>query len=298
MPGTWTRSAVAAAVLLTALGLLTAGLDAQTTAADVEAVLARAAERVEQYIARAQRIVFVEKTSIQYVRSDLTPEGFPRILESDLRVESDADDDGDGTSGPRVVRELRRVNGRAPRKRDDNDCLDPNPISAEPLTFLLPAQRNKYVFTWAGPGKGKDRNMVMVDFKERGGGKPEVKERTDRAGGEGCYSIDLPGRGRGRVWLDATTFEVVRIDQRINGHVDIRVPDKKNRHPGMPEFQVIERLDTSIRYKPFSFSDPEESMLLPESIETLMVVRGMQSYRMQQTFSNYRRFVTAGRLVK
>jgi hypothetical protein len=295
MSGTSTRSRLACA-LGAAVGLLVAGLAAQTAPADIEEVLARAAERVEEYVARAQRIVVVERTMIQYVRSDLTPEGFARVLESDLRVESDAADDGDGSSEPKVVRELKRVNGHPPRKKDDHDCLDPNPISPEPLTFLLPAQREKYAFTWAGPAKGKDKKMVMVDFRELGSGKPEVTERSDR--GDGCYSIELPGRGRGRVWLDASTFEVLRIDQRINAQVDIRVPDRKNHRFGFPDVQVIERLDMSIRYKPFSFSDPEEVVLLPESIDTLMVVRGMQSYRMRQTFSNYRRFVTGGRLIK
>jgi hypothetical protein len=285
-----------ACMLATAVGLIAGVLTAQTSPVDLDEILARAAARVEEYIARAQRIVFVEKTIIQYVRSDMTPEGFARVLESDLRVESDAADDGDASSEPRVVRELKRVNGHLPRKKDDQDCLDPNPISSEPLTFLLPAQREKYVFTWAGPGKGKDKNVVMLDFRELGSGKPEVTERSDR--GDGCYSIDLPGRGRGRVWLDASTFEVLRIDQRINAQVDIRVPDRRNRHFGFPDLQVIERLDTSIRYKSFSFSDPEEVVLLPESIDTLMLVRGMQSYRMRQTFSNYRRFVTGGRLVK
>ena len=285
-------------MLATAVGLMAGVLTAQTSPVDLDEILARAAARVEEYIARAQRIVFVEKTIIQYVRSDMTPQGFARVLESDLRVESDAADDGDASSEPRVVRELKRVNGHLPRKKDDQDCLDPNPISSEPLTFLLPAQREKYVFTWAGPGKGKDKNVVMLDFRELGSGKPEVTERSDR--GDGCYSIDLPGHGhgRGRVWLDASTFEVLRIDQRINAQVDIRVPDRRNRRFGFPDLQVIERLDTSIRYKSFSFSDPEEVVLLPESIDTLMLVRGMQSYRMRQTFSNYRRFVTGGRLVK
>ena len=294
MPGTWTRNGAA---LVTAFGLLIAALSAQAPSADVDDVIARAAARVEQYIARAQRIVLVERTFIQHVRSDLTPQGFSRVVESDLRVESDP---GDGTlesSEAKVVRQLRSVNGHAPRKNDEQGCLDPNPISPEPLTFLLPARRDKYTFTMAGPGKGKDKNTVMVDFREHGGGRPEVTEMPER--GEGCYNIDVPGRGRGRVWLDASTYDVLRIDQRISGWVDFRVPEtKKNRRIDLPDFQVLERLDTSIRYKPIAFRDPEETMLLPESIDTLMVVRGMQSYRMRQVFSDYRRFTTSGRLVK
>jgi len=281
--------------LSAALPLLTAVAAAQAPA-KLDEVLRRVATHVEEYFARAQKIVCVEKTMIQYVRSDLTPQGFSRVLEADLRVESDpADGQADGSSEAKVVRELRKVNGHRPRVKDDQDCLDPNPISPEPLAFLLPAQRRNYAFMLAGPGKGKDRNTLMVDFRELGTGKPEIRERADKR--EGCFSIDLPGRARGRVWLDVSTYEVLRVDQWI-GRVDFRVPDPKNRRMGLSDVAVLERLNTSIRYKPVAFLDPAETVLLPESIETLMIVRGMQSFRMRQEFSSYRRFVTGGRLVK
>jgi hypothetical protein len=62
---------------------------------------------------------------------------------------------------------------------------------------------------------------------------------------------------------------------------------------------VVERHDTTIKYKTVTFADPEEALLLPESIETLSVFRGgLESIRHRQEFSNYRRFVTGGRLVK
>ena len=47
------------------------------------------------------------------------------------------------------------------------------------------------------------------------------------------------------------------------------------------------------------FRDPDEEMLLPESIDDLKVYRGgLQSTRRSQTFSDYRRFLTGARLVK
>ena len=47
------------------------------------------------------------------------------------------------------------------------------------------------------------------------------------------------------------------------------------------------------------FNDPDEAMILPESIDTLIVVRGgLESTRSHQTFTDYRRFLTAGRIVK
>jgi len=260
-------------------------------------LLDRVGEKIEQYFARAQSVVFVETTTIQYIGSNLSPQGFARVLESEVRVESvPADGDSDGSSETKVLRELRKVNGHARRSGDDrNNCLDPNPVSPEPLAFLLPEQRSGYEFRWAGYGKGKDRHKIMVEFRELGSGRPEVTERPDR--GEGCFTIEIPGRARGRVWIDASTYEVLRVDQRIAGLIDFRLPPIKPR-TGLDDLQVLERLDTSIRYKTVPFRDPEEVALLPESIDTLMIVRGMSSYRMKQVFSDYRRFVAGARLVK
>ena len=94
-----------------------------------------------------------------------------RVTESELRIETDPGD-GDGDSGgeAKVVRVIRKINGRATRerekdKKDRAGCTDPNPLSPEPLAFLLPAHRSEYAFTLAGRGKGKDRDLLLLDYK-------------------------------------------------------------------------------------------------------------------------------------
>jgi hypothetical protein len=49
-----------------------------------------------------------------------------------------------------------------------------------------------------------------------------------------------------------------------------------------------------------TFRDPDETLMVPASIESLTIVRnaGVPRLRTTQTFSNYRRFVTGGRIVK
>jgi hypothetical protein len=48
-----------------------------------------------------------------------------------------------------------------------------------------------------------------------------------------------------------------------------------------------------------AFTEPHETLMLPVSIETLTIVRnaGAPRVRKTQEFSNYRRFVTGGRVV-
>src|SRR6185436_4893639 len=104
--------------------VLAAGLSAQVPG-DLASTLARVGDRVRQYYSRAQSIMCIERVTVQPLRSDLGPDGFGRVLEYELRIDWDAADDVDGPPEARVVRELRKVNGRPPRPNDNEGCLDP-----------------------------------------------------------------------------------------------------------------------------------------------------------------------------
>ena len=69
---------------------------------------------------------------------------------------------------------------------------------------------------------------------------------------------------------------------------------------GSPLRLVVERVDTSIRYKPVRFTDPTETLLLPASIDRLTVVKnaGVPRMLMLQSFSRYRRFLTEASIVQ
>jgi len=195
---------------------------------------------------------------------------------------------------------MRRSASRESRrdKKDRAGCTDENPLSSEPLAFLLPSHRSEYTFVSGGFGKGKDRNTVIIEFTS---GKPEGKGELaeDPRGHADCFTWSLPVVVKGRVWLDAETYQVVRVEQRMAGIADLTVSAKLQRKHNLDNNIVVERHDTTIRYKTVPFHDPEEAMLLPESIETLIVVHGgLESIRSKQTFTEYRRFLTAGRIVK
>jgi hypothetical protein len=76
------------------------------------------------------------------------------------------------------------------------------------------------------------------------------------------------------------------------------VPREHSRGTGVFSM-VIERADSSIRYRAVKFDDPDETLMLPRSIETTTVWRNasINRMRMTQQFSDYRRFVTDGRIV-
>jgi len=282
------RSAVAA---IAAAALLGSAATAQPSA-DVGAILTRVGERIEHYYGRAQSIMCLEKVTVQPIRDDMTPAGFARVIEYELRVEWDPGRDGSAAEAT-VRREVRRVNGKAPKPGDEPKCMDPRSISPEPLTFMLPAHRDDYVFSLGRPARDRNRAAMLLEYKPRAVGKPEVTYKDD------CTSVSLPGWEKGRVWIDPETHDVMRVEQALVKRFDHRVPYEQVRK-GMGDYWALERADASIRYRTVLFHDPEEPVLVPESITSLTVFRGpgVAGHRTTQTFSDYKRFITAGRMVK
>ena len=275
-------------------------LAAPAAAPDIRVLMTDVGERVALYYRRAHRVICVERSTVQPIQSNLALDGFARTVESELRVESEGAD-GDTLPEARVIREVRRINGRPPRERDKKDragCTDPTPLSAEPLAFLLPTHRDEYRFTSVRDGREKDRAALIVDFMSANQtSRPELIR--DEGGHDDCFDWSGALATRGRVWVDANTHEVLRVDRRISGPVDVRVPWRLQRQFNLPPWVVIERDDQSVRYSTVVFTDPDEVVLLPESIESMTVLRsGLQSIRRTQTFTSYRRFLTSGRIVE
>lgn len=270
---------------------------------DVGALIAQVGERVAAYYQRAQRLVCLERSTVVPIDANWSTQGFARIVESELRVEIDA---ANGFSLPeaRVSRKIRRVNGREPRDRDRTDrsgCTDPTPLSPEPLAFLLPGRRDEYRFTAVRSGRERDRAALVIDFATSSSGhrasRPELVE--DEHGHDDCFDWKGPVANTGRLWVDAETHDVLRLERHIAGPTDVRVPVPLERKYHFPSWLTIDRDDLTMRYKEVVFTDPDEVMLLPESIESVTLLRtGLQSIRRTQVFSDYRRFLTASRIIK
>lgn len=254
--------------------------------------ITRVSDYVEKYYARAQSIVVDENVAIQPLALDLRHDGFARRLTYELRVEWTPDATGDD-SPAKVTRQLIAINGRPPKPDQEPECLDPRSTSPEPLAFLLPDRREKFIFKAAGLGRVDGRTAMMIDYRSVKPEEPKVEWKEE------CVSIDLPGRARGRIWADPETSEILRLDEGIIGLVDITVPRKQQR-PGGSTYMTIERADSTIRYRRVTFTDPDETLVLPSSIETTTIVKnsGSPRTRISQSFTNYRRFVTGSRIVQ
>jgi hypothetical protein len=261
-------------------------------AVDLPSLLSRVGGQIERYYERAQSLLCHESVMLQPVGGDRFPNGPSRRLEYELRVEWQSSLDGQPTSAT-VHRELLKVNGRAPRKRDPRDeCLDPKPVSLDPLVMLLPSRQPEFSFSIRGADQIDGREAVTIDYAPRTPGPPVV------AWSGNCGTVDVPALVRGRLWVDAVTGDVLRLDERLAGTFDIRLPEAKTRHGG-ELYWTLERADTSIRFKPVQFAEPEETLVLPATIDSYTVIRnsGVPRLRVSQTFSECRRFMTGARIV-
>lgn len=264
---------------------------------DIDTLVDQIGERVAAYYQRAQRLVCTERSTVVPIDKDWSLQGFARTVESELRVELDSAD-GDTLPAARITRQIRRVNGREPRERDKKDrsgCTDPTPLSPEILNFLLPGYRDEYRFTAVRNGRERNRSALIVDYASTQRSRPELIE--DEYGHDDCFDWKGPVAVAGRVWVDADTRDVLRLDRRVTGPTDVRVPDRLQRKHLFSPWLTIDRDDLTMRFKEVSFTDPDETIVLPESVEWVTVLRsGLQSTRRTQVFSDYRRFLTTSRV--
>jgi len=272
--------------------------DQAAHAIDLTAVLLRAGERVERFFTRAQSLVCLEVVRLQSLTSGWSIEGFGRTVESELRLSWEAPEDGTASTEAQTLRRLLKVNGREPRKNDWNNCTTPEQQSKEtqPLSLLLPGQRSDYSFALAGESRLDGRAAIMIDYrllKEVSVASQTVDGRDD------CISFELEGGLRGRLWIDAETYDVLRLDQRLSEMVEIPLPREVTRRASSPLSWTMERWDTSIRFKAVTFENPNETLVLPASLSSLRVTRGSGTPRLRTItdYKNYQRFLTGGRVI-
>src|SRR5439155_20175504 len=107
------------------LGISTAAAQAPPA---IDDLLAHVGSRIAEFYERAQHVICLETSTVQPIDRTFSSQGFARIVESELRVEAGG---GDAAGEATILREVRKVNGRAPREKDKTDrggCTDPNPL--------------------------------------------------------------------------------------------------------------------------------------------------------------------------
>jgi len=288
------RAAGAIAALVAAL---TVSLSAQQPSLDVAGVLHRAGEKVAEYFARAQSIMCLERVSLQKLDTGYGADGPARRVESDLQLSWDPTPEDPTPTEARTLRQVVRVNGGKPREKDYNNCTTPEQQASEeqPLSLLLPGERGKYTFTYDSRAVVDRRDAVVLTYREIRKPTVDVSLVEDN---EDCISFDIEGGMRGKIWIDAETHDVLRLDRSLGGQITIPLPRKATRRGGNL-FWTMERWDSTIRFRRVTFENPEETLVLPFESTTLQVTRGSGSPRLRTStqYLSSRRFMTGVRVL-
>lgn len=280
-------------VLLSAgLALAAGAASAQTPVVDLEVMLARVGDRIERHFQRSQSIVSTETVSVRSFDRSMRSRGRMRLLEYERYVEWDAAGP-DGGLSVRIARELRSVNGLPPGPADEDACLAPETEDDDPLSVLLPARQVESDFRLGGVETVDGRPVAKLSFTPLDTRPGEVEWEGD------CVHIELEGWYGGDAWVDVESGEVLRLDRRLTRRFEFRERGAE-RPRGSLRWNRLERDDSSIRYARIAFEDPDETLMLPRSIEHNWSIEGgafVPRYSRTHRFSNYRRFVTGGRLL-
>lgn len=269
-----------------------AGLAAQSrrTTGDLRAVLEQVGASVEGYFERAQNLICREEVTVEPVGRDRSPSGRRPRLEYETRVAWEALASGREPELT-VQRQLIKIDDRKPGPDDKPGCVAPRDVSPEPLAILLPENQKDYRFTVEGRSRVDNRATLTLAYTSLKSG-PITSKVTDKE----CWMVELPGRDRGRFWVDVKTGEVLRHDTALTGVFDIELPATPERRDSSRV--TIERLETSTLYRAVKFKDPDETIMLPRSVEKVQVVRNADRVRMRHEFSDYQRFTTSVRIVQ
>ena len=266
------------AALALAVIVCVAETNAQS-AADQERIRHGLAERTQKYYDRFISIICTETVHTQDLRINLAPTGRPRTTVYELSVSRDPRGQADGEF--RVERILQSVNGRPARKNQTGGCTDPKTGTPEPLSFLMSSNQHRYRFSIADSAGGPSATRA-VDFIET---RPE-RVRVSWQGT--CFEAEGGGH-QGRVWFDPDTYDVHQVVIRLSQPFVIPMPDSLR---GIRPAIRVEKSETTLRFSRVEFQQPDESVMLPTSIDTLHVLRGVPSIRIRQSPSDYRRFLT------
>lgn len=266
---------------------------------DLDATLTQAAARVEAFFTRAASLVVSEHVYVQPLSFGLSGDGPGRSVESELRLSWAPDADGDAATEAQTLRLVTKVNGRRPRANDPRNCTAPEQHDTETqvLSMLLPGQRGDYTWRLAGRGRADGRAAILIDFQEKA--PIEVTDVRVVANNDDCISYNIEGGLRGRVWVDAESFDVLRMDHHLGGQVEVKLPRRLHNRAGVNPTWTVERIDTTYRFKRVRFQDPEETLVLPVSSSSLRITHGAGTPRTRITteYKGYRRFLTGGRLI-
>jgi hypothetical protein len=276
------RYPIMLALVLTLFGM--AGFGTGQDSVQLAEILQKAGERVQGYSEAVLSVVCKETSRRQELESDLKTTRKATERTYDLTIVH--------PQGRSIVerRELKSIDGKAAKTGEPPDRSDP-PAYLASLLVLLPQSQSQYAFSFAGTGDLDGRESFILDYVPATRIPPNVTWK------DGQFMVR--SQSKGRIWIDPGTYDVLRIDTHLIESFEFKSPPITKRKGPFVAFGPghrfkLERSDFSIRFGPTHFQEPEQTLLLPASVEILSVFEGSRVPRLRTThsFTDYKRFTS------
>ena len=266
---------------------------------ELATLLNHVGERVKTFYLDLQKFAWTDTVRQQQLRDDRTPQGKPSDLVYDMIIRIDPAVPRAGVPPPpppfftKNISELISVDGKPGQKGESPQRSDPKAGEIDLLWILLWAPRREdhsYEFSFAGRAELEGRKTLMVDVTYSPrlysvGPMNAVKDvdlnRVPSVVWQGD-SFAVLVQQTGRIWIDPDTYDVLQLETRTKPF-EFEKPGG-----GKLKFEVA----MTARFHSMTFENPRQTLMVPESIETVQTTKGMQPplVRTTHTFGNFKRF--------
>jgi hypothetical protein len=258
----------------------------QTPEPDFAVLMERVRERVKQTYIDLQKLAWTDNVREEILKEDRTQKEKPRnsVYEMIIRLQPPTPEDTSGV--PFYIREqrdLKLVDGKPPRKKDEP--VSPTSGGIGTLLFLLLTgdRAADYIFSYGGQEDFQGRKALLVNITFPQKGEPRVIW-DDRFLGIG-YEFRITGvqYNKGKLWIDAATYDVLGLNWWSNPFEFARPDGKHKRRYSM---------ELTARFKSMTFENPTQTFVVPESVEWINTLKGGRNpvTRKLHSFNNYKRF--------
>lgn len=290
--------------LVASLGVLSSGQTEPASKAaapddptQLNQLLDRVRQRIRKYHESLFSIAVTEVVKQQELNSDATPRGKPRGLVYDSVTLHRLAPGGQEDTVPIITRTLKMVDGK-PAKQPSlprhSKCVDinPPPAYADPLAFLLPQSPIKWIFAYLGETNLEGRRAAMISITTAPAPEPiKIVEKGD------CFFLSRSPQKTGTIWIDLESYDVLQLKWQLAETFSGKLPAGITRVGFFPVFRPgkdlsLERFDFVIRFRPTTFTDPEQTLLLPSSSESIWLLKGggVPGVQTNIDYTHYRQF--------
>ena len=262
----------------------------------INEVMQRVSERVRKYYEDLFNVTSTEKVQRQNLKSDLSPDGKPKEMIYDFALFRKKDAKDNYENAVTEVRDLKSVDGKPAKKNDRPQCIDSKSAYTGLLRFLLPEGSRDYTFKLAGEENLEGRKVWIIEYDPIRKENPEIKWQGK------CFSVSGIAK-KGKIWVDFSTYDVIQIRAEQAEPFQFKSPRVYRTgiflRLGPRRDLKFNRSDIVLRFKRVEFHGPDQSLILPDKVETFVVIEGagVPAYKTSHVFSDYKRFIGEIRMV-